>query len=483
MREAKRWDMVGEYDLHIGEHQTGDFVLYEDYAALERQLSEAQQENERMRTELEKHTRECPTCSGSGLMDVVVRILPPYEEEEFETVTCAECNGTGISWVGQIEDERNQLMKHPRIEWAEKVWNPITGCTKISPGCANCYAERMAKRLAGRCGYPAVEPFRVTLHDDMTFVEPLKWRKPTRCFVCSMGDLFHEDVPDPWIDGVFAAMGLTYDIAATDQNNVITAFRPRHIYMLLTKRPERMRSYVQGLIDSDWDTLRRRFHGLAMGICDIKAKAAYLPHLNASMEVAEWIKDGMPGLWLGVTAENQEMADQRIPILLQIPAAVRFVSVEPMLGPVNLRGGIYGPDWLEGWDVVAEPRIDRHGELYPEPVQVQTEKLDWVICGGESGPGARPMHPDWARSLRDQCQAAGVPYYFKQWGEWFPRDQWEYNPELILPDDDIAYDNGPCTHVFDSLEGSCPVHWVGKHAAGRLLDGQTWDQMPEEVRG
>ena len=213
-------------------------------------------------------------------------------------------------------------MGNTKIEWAEKVWNPVTGCSKISPGCENCYAERMAFRLRGRCGYPDGEPFRVTLRPQR-LEEPMRWRKSSMVFVCSMGDLFHDDVPDDFIHRVFATIGQC----------------PQHTFIILTKRPKRMKAFIEDYY-------------------------AYESPTN---------------VWLGVTTENQEMADRRIPILLQIPAVVRFVSVEPMLGPVDLARGC--------------------------------EKIDWVICGGETGPNARPMHPDWVRSLRDQCQSAGVPFF------------------------------------------------------------------------
>ena len=236
-------------------------------------------------------------------------------------------------------------MGKTEIEWTDKAWNPVTGCTGISPGCANCYASRMAKRLAGRFGYPADDPFRVTVHKDK-LSEPLCWRKPARIFVCSIGDLFHENVPPNVIDGVFAVM----DVAR------------RHTFQLLTKRPANMAKYVR-----DW--LRRR--------------QSIYPLRN---------------VWLGVTAEDQQRADERIPDLLDTPAAVRFVSVEPMLGPVDLR------NWL-GKPTVR--RMDRESGA-------GCGFLDWVICGAETGPGARPMDNQWAADLCRQCQEADVPFFFKK---------------------------------------------------------------------
>lgn len=297
-------------------------------------------------------------------------------------------------------------MGKSKIEWTDRVWNPITGCTKISPGCANCYAERMSKRLAGRCGYDKDEPFKVTLHRDRLH-EPMRWTKPSKVFVCSMSDLFHDDVPFSFLDELFGVM-----VAAR-----------KHTFLVLTKRPERMYEYMM--------TCQR-------GADDTGYKFPW------------------EHIWLGVTAENQEQADKRIPVLLQIPAAVRFVSVEPMLGPVDMTRAMYGPDpegmsWFGFTDGIG----------YEAGIQ-------WVICGGESGPGARPMHPDWARGLRDQCLTAGVPYFFKQWGQYC-------YPEQMTRDTYQQVDMG------HNLAGNSDYNkpWsVGKKAAGRLLDGREWNEMP-----
>ena len=259
-------------------------------------------------------------------------------------------------------------MSPTRIEWVTnpdgtkgETWNPVSGCTKVSAGCKNCYAERMAKRLAGRCGYPeAPHQFDVTLHPDR-LEQPLHWRKPRTVFVCSMSDLFHEDVPFDYVDEIFGIM----------------AEAPQHGFQLLTKRPERAISYI-----SD----------------------ANLSATNVETHLV-W---PLPNVWLGVTAENQATADERIPLLLETPAAVRFVSCEPLLGPVRFD--------YEDWDRTAEymePKtylrsytIDNGARRMPG--------IDWVIVGAETGPGARPMHPDWARDIRDQCQEAGVPFFFKK---------------------------------------------------------------------
>lgn len=245
-------------------------------------------------------------------------------------------------------------MAQTKIEWATHVWNPVTGCTPVSEGCENCYARRMAYRLRGRFGYPEDNPFRVTLHPGrVSSLEPALRGTGKIIFVCSMGDLFHQDVPESFIREVLKL------ITATSQ----------HTFLMLTKRPDRMRNVFESYY--------------ATGAAIIR------------------------NLWLGVTAENQARADERIPILLQIPATVRFVSCEPLLGPVDLRR--YMRPLCRG-DV-------RSGHLCRQCYDVYATNdtgIDWVIVGGETGPNARPMHPDWVRKLRDQCVEAGVPFFFKQ---------------------------------------------------------------------
>lgn len=295
-------------------------------------------------------------------------------------------------------------MINSKIEWTDSTWNPITGCTPVSEGCRNCYAKGIAKR------FPVVHGglfSEIRFHEDR-LMQPLKWKKPRKIFVCSMGDLFHEDVQVQWLNEVF---------------RVIQNCR-QHTFIVLTKRPERAKSYLRSV---------------------------------ASCRA--WPEDDVvfPNVWLGVTAENQEQADKRIPILLDTPAAVRVVSVEPMLGYVDL-------------DIPIETGYGSGFGL-----STALGYIDGVLCGGESGPNARPMHPDWARSLRDQCVAAGVPFFFKQWGEWTPFTQ------LGWVDDSskIEHLRGP-----DAVHGDdpCPVYRVGKKAAGRLLDGREWNELPGDAR-
>jgi protein gp37 len=227
------------------------------------------------------------------------------------------------------------------IEWTDATWNFLTGCSKISPGCDHCYAEALSKRLQATGAHRYRNGFQLTFHPEVLSV-PLAWRRPRRIFVNSMSDLFHEDVPVDWIKRAFDVMAAT----------------PQHSYQILTKRADRLRRLAPAL---------------------------------------EW----SPNIWMGVSVENQVFAF-RANRLAEVPAAVRFLSVEPLLGPVILE--------LSG--------------------------INWVIVGGESGPHARPMNPDWARSVRDQCTDSSVAFFFKQWGGRTPK------------------------------------------AGGRILDGRTWDEFP-----
>ena len=266
-------------------------------------------------------------------------------------------------------------MADTKIEWADATFNPITGCTPISEGCEHCYAKRMATRLAGRYGYPADDPFRVTVHWDR-IEEPLHWVKSRRIFVCSMGDLFHNDVPLNVTKDIFDVMRQAGNLYG-------------HTFMVLTKRPKRMAEFI--------DLLQR----------------------DKGPDFRRW---PLPFVWLGVTAENQARADERIPILLQIPAAVRFVSIEPMLGPISTRihTPITGPGSPQpaappSWNVIDTlTRYNGTQDHKGRGAGHVGPKLGWVICGGETGPGARPMELSWARDLRDQCKASGVPFFFKK---------------------------------------------------------------------
>lgn len=363
------------------------------------------------------------------------------------------------------------MADHTGIEWADATWNPIVGCSIVSPGCTNCYAMGMAARIeamqpashyAGttqKAKAGAVWSGKLALAPEHVFTQPLRWRRPRRIFVNSMGDLFHEDAPDHWIDRVFAIMALA----------------PQHTFMVLTKRSARMRQYLT----ED----RRRWRCLSVdGLFPQRTDASR----QARDRLARLTAPGMPAplenVWLGVSTEDQRRADERVPDLLTTPAAIRFVSAEPLLGPLNLfslnercdeRGTI--TDWRDAL------RGLRFG-----PSQRETARLDLVIAGGESGPKARPMHPDWARSLRDQCAASGTAFFFKQWGEWEAAvDRERDDPDWRL-DYSVKYaDQAP--HKWLNLEGGRGFHGerfhvmrrVGKRAAGRLLDGVEHNAMPE----
>jgi len=272
-----------------------------------------------------------------------------------------------------------------KIGWCDTTWNPVTGCTPISEACTNCYARRMAQRLKGRFGYPADDPFRVTLHPDK-LDEPLKWKKPRRVFVVSMGDLFHEDVRFNFIAAVFGVM----------------AACPQHTFLLLTKRPERVLewfSWVQkrqeqgkSMFPNDDDEWRIR----QMLCVEGRKHGANIPPHHGG----EW---PLPNVWLGVTAENQDRLEERTGILLQIPSAKRFVSLEPMLGPMELHQ--YIPHF-EGC---------RCPECYHRAFKSQPAyTLDWVILGQETGPGARPAKAGWFMDVIEQCRAANVPVWVKK---------------------------------------------------------------------
>lgn len=317
-----------------------------------------------------------------------------------------------------------------KIEWTDKTWNPVTGCAKTSPGCANCYAERMSKRLAGRCGYTEIDPFKVTLHLNR-LNQPSLWKKTSRVFVCSMGDLFHEDVEFSTIQLIWAEMAIVN----------------RHTYQVLTKRPERVLEYLE------WQR-KRREQGLMT------------------------VEFGLRNLWFGVSAENKEQADKRIPILLQIPAEVRFVSCEPLLSEIHLNRYLKWP-LCKCWNPNEGGNSDQYGKYQWQKQSFVAAGgwtgLDWVIAGGESGPGARPMHPDWVRSLRDQCYAAEVPFLFKQWGEYAPCIPANGSNPMITSHQCVGVRNHSAVTMNDGLV----MERVGKKKAGRLLDGQSWGEYPK----
>lgn len=334
------------------------------------------------------------------------------------------------------------------IEWTGKTVNPIRArrkdngkpgwaCVKISPGCTHCYAEKQNVQCGnnpGRYGtglsYTVPSLDQVELYfDDEAIKECLRWRKPQRVFPCSMTDWCWDRVPDEWRDKIMAVAALT----------------PQHTYQMLTKRAEGLRDYL-----NDPETPKRALK--AMGKFGAKVP-----------DVLPW---PLPNVWQLVSVEDQQRADERISFLLQAMAAVRGLSVEPMLGPVDVR------KYLTVEFAVCPASQPRSKEFYDAMGIVAKAAwkhagggvIDWVICGGESGPNARPMNPDWARSLRDQCAAAGVKFFFKQWGEHAP-------VYADSPDE-------PGTHELRRPDGKPEMRKVGKKAAGRLLDGKEHNEYP-----
>jgi len=299
-----------------------------------------------------------------------------------------------------------------KIEWTHEVWNPVTGCTKVSSGCKNCYAETIARRFWGERNFTDVQ-----WHEDRLEI-PLHWKKPRRVFVNSMSDLFHEDVPSDFIQRVFEVMREAR----------------QHTYQILTKRPERMHSEI------------------------------------SVITVGSTITYPFPNVWLGVSVEDQRTANERIPLLLKTPARIRFVSYEPALGPIdftNIPSGNSSYPILDSLTGTERRSVVQLGNLdfcaYNEDKYFSEDstKIDWIIMGGESGPRARPMHPDWAISVRDQCQEVGVPFFFKQWGEY------------LFPSQAFG-------GKYEAEKDMSKAHkWrIGKKAAGRLLDKEEWNEYP-----
>lgn len=311
------------------------------------------------------------------------------------------------------------MAENSKIEWCDHTWNPWLGCTKVSPACDHCYAEDWAKRFNG----PAWGKERRRT-SAANWKQPLKWNRQAAAFraqhgrapmvfCASLADVFDNQVPEEWRRDLWEMIAATPDL----------------IWLLLTKRPQ----------------------NIARMLPDLPGLPTFEPN-------SPFWGTGWPNVWLGTTVENQAEADRRIPHLLSVPAAKRFLSCEPLLGPVDLTNvhflegsGIhFGLPSLVGGGFI--------GSAFPE--------IGWVIAGGESGREARPSHPDWFRSLRDQCAAAGTPFLFKQWGEFVTEDQ--------SPEDAVFPSRG--YRFFD-----LPDWWgkLGKTKSGRLLDGVINDGRPE----
>lgn len=356
------------------------------------------------------------------------------------------------------------------IEWTEATWNPIAGCSIVSPGCTNCYAmRRVAPRLAANPATPhyagTVMPSkagpvwtgRIGVAPDRVFTAPLRWRAPRSIFVNSMSDLFHEDVPDAVIDRVFAVMALS----------------PQHTFQVLTKRSKRMRAYLSD--PATTDRVKRALEAIVTATSGFDAAAGGL---------AAHIHWPLPNVWLGVSTEDQTRADERIPDLLATTATIRFVSAEPLLGPIDFGRWLARGD--AGLRAVDPPAAGLLGMVEDDGHAWVRPALDWIIVGGESGSGARPMHPAWARSIRNQSDAAGVPFFMKQWGEhlggdgedsgdaiWFEAASEKRDSRWLKATDDFDW--------FDpSLAPYGPMHLrLGKQRAGRLLDGVEHNGFPQ----
>ncbi len=335
-----------------------------------------------------------------------------------------------------------------KIQWCDESWNPVIGCTKCSPGCLNCYAERMACRQVGmerkrnqkqryytgtvdKKGWTGLISLKEKALD-----KPLHWRKSRRIFVCSMSDLFHPKVPFEFIDKVFQMIALCWGNQTYRRNSY-----PNHTFLILTKRVKRMAEYMSGDVKKRWG-------------------------------------DGAPcvgvlqNVHLGVSISNPDEL-WKVDELKKIPAAVRFLSLEPMLAEIKFTYDrlFCDRDPEEDSPVACVPcRCGKHWEN--APIRGTTLNcIDWVVCGGESGPGVRPMHPDWPRNLRDQCVAAGVAFYFKQHGEYLHESQG-------------ADTDGPINAGGNSKKG---YRWpdgtwsirVTKKKAGCILDGKEWKQYPK----
>lgn len=372
------------------------------------------------------------------------------------------------------------------IEWTDSSWNPLRWCSRVSRGCERCYAEKVAARFSG----PGL-PYEGLIHPrtkgwngtvrlvEAALMEPLTWRKPRLVFVNSMSDLFHESVPESFIDRVFAIMALAH----------------QHTFQILTKRPARMLAYLgrrTAEIENDLFTST-----MATALFEASRFAGHRLPGNAVLELLnnddswsahpDYVRrtSGWPlrHVWLGVSVEDQSTADERIPLLIEAPAAVRWLSCEPLLGPIDLRSTprCPGSRLMNG-----APLTDLGGCLprWQESPSVAKlrDGIDWVVAGGESGPGARPMHPAWARSLRDQCAAARVPFFFKQWGNWAEHvpsaggdlggDMRRGRVRIIKP---VGENDG---HF---ARGDALMANVGKKKAGRILDGLMHEAFPSHL--
>lgn len=360
---------------------------------------------------------------------------------------------TGISWT--------QTHNPDGTVTPGATWNPVSGCTKLTAECKHCYVERDWHRLTHLPAYAGRKFTDVACHDDR-LDQPLRWQRARRIFVCSTADLFHVDVPDEFLDRVFGIMALC----------------PQHTFLVLTKRADRMQQYLSApgrreAIAKATDRFPAK-HPLDWVRADRREAFERGGDPN---ENTDWLpRWPLPNVHVGVTAGTQESANERLPLLMQTPAAKRWVSMEPLLEPVDLTN-IAPPDLGDGVKYAGINVISRHN-------QSLRGVLDWCVVGGESGARnkARPMHPQWAIDIRDQCAEAGVPFYFKQQGEWIlgraaTNDQ-RYNPKVwgcwVNIHDGKTHDGN--TH--DAFrDGDTNMLYVGRKAAGEMLDGREHKEM------
>ena len=366
------------------------------------------------------------------------------------------------------------------IEWVRgqdgsegKSWNPIrarnreTGkvgwaCVHVSPGCEHCYSEAFNAFRGTGLKYRAQDLKHVeSFLDPKTLAAPLSWKRPCKIFVCSMTDLFGEWVPFEQIATVFGVM----------------AACPQHTFIVLTKRPERAREFFA------WIEEKGQQAAVQGGDVQVRFCVMAADHFIERGFHVTYPPWPLPNVWLLTSAEDQETAEKRIPHLLKCPATVHGVSYEPALSRVDFSPWLRPEFTVHRGDTVlesAEGRAAITAIAKAAAIQAGARFIGWLIAGGESGPRARPMHPDWARSVRDQCQAAGVPYFFKQWGEWAPTD--------IAPGGDLGGDMrcGLVEIVRPAGEmdghfrkGDVLMRRLGKKVSGALLDGREWREFPE----
>ena len=391
-----------------------------------------------------------------------------------------------------------------KIEWTEATWNPLAGCSRVSEGCKFCYAELQAARIIkmdrgrgveeGKGRYDGLLARggqwngRINLAPTETLLQPIRWRRGRRVFVNSMSDLFHEAVADQVIDRIFAVMLASH------------LFGRQHTFQLLTKRADRMQRYLSARTPGQH---LKAWAEAGDGLVKLDDPDIYFSEFVEAQTCHDWDERGsnrndspyepwaytsklfpLPNLWLGVSVENQVTADERVPLLMASPAAIRWISAEPLIGPVNLS------TWLKVGSVESQLGLTNPG-------------IDWVVAGGESGPQARPMLPDWPRALQAQCGTATVPFLFKQWGEHFTtafrmsdqlpvfrqftsHQQWVNKASTwinggicVASDGSLIQDGGDMRRAEE--QGLFPVtvmHRVGKRKAGRLLDGVLHDSYP-----